>query len=316
VGRVATNLAVEMSPDEASWAAFRGEGVRGEGAPRLDRVGGFDYHRLPFDVGASAGEQKPFKLTERLEKPMPGMRASDASAKAGIVIEDLQKVFVHEGKVLAVLKGVNTRLERGDMVSIQGRSGAGKSTFLHILGTLDRPTNGRILFNGEDVFRYGATNLARFRNKHIGFVFQFHHLLPEFTALENVMMPALICRESKAVATKRALKLLDRVGLHERVSHKPGELSGGEQQRVALARALVMEPSLLLADEPTGNLDRATGEEIHDLFWELNKQQQITIVIVTHDPGLAERMPRQLRMANGVLLDDTRAEKHTTAGDM
>jgi lipoprotein-releasing system ATP-binding protein len=232
------------------------------------------------------------------------------------VIEGLEKVFVHEGKVLPVLKGITARLGRGEMVSIQGRSGAGKSTFLHILGTLDRPTGGRVLFEGEDVFRYGATRLARFRNKHIGFVFQFHHLLPEFTALENVMMPALICRESKAVAAKRAQRLLDRVGLRERVSHKPGELSGGEQQRVALARALVMEPSLLLADEPTGNLDRATGEEIHALFWELNQQQQITIVIVTHDPALAARMPRQLRMANGVLLDDTGAEKHTNARDL
>jgi lipoprotein-releasing system ATP-binding protein len=259
------------------------------------------------------------------------MKSSNARGGAGIEIEDLQKVFVHEGKVLSVLKGITAKLERGDMVSIQGRSGAGKSTFLHILGTLDRPTRGRILFAGEDVFRYGAGALAKFRNKHIGFVFQFHHLLPEFTALENVMMPALICRETKAVAQKQAMRLLDRVGLTERLQHKPGELSGGEQQRVALARALVMEPSLLLADEPTGNLDRATGDGIHDLFWELNEQQQITIVIVTHDPRLAERMPRQLQMAGGILQDDTRThvrsnvrpntpadtrtEKHTNAGD-
>jgi lipoprotein-releasing system ATP-binding protein len=229
-----------------------------------------------------------------------------------IQVVHLHKSFLHEGKRLDVLRGIQVSFDAGEMISIRGRSGAGKSTFLHILGTLDRPTSGTILFDGLDVFRFGSTQLARFRNKHIGFVFQFHHLLAEFSALENVMMPALIHRETKAEAERRARRLLEMVGLSERVSHKPGELSGGEQQRVALARALVMEPSLLLADEPTGNLDKTTGEGIHQLFVELNQALKLSIVVVTHDPDLAERMPRQLTMADGLLLteDSDGAEAH------
>ncbi|MEL6179474.1 MAG: ABC transporter ATP-binding protein, partial [Myxococcota bacterium] len=202
-----------------------------------------------------------------------------------------------------VLCGVDVTFERASMISIVGRSGAGKSTLLHVLGTLDRPTAGRILFDGLDVFSLNSNQLAKFRNQSIGFVFQFHHLLPEFSALENVAMPALIGRRPRHEALKDASELLDQVGLSERLSHKPGELSGGEQQRVALARALVMRPKLLLADEPTGNLDNATSEGIHRLFKELNAQMGITICIVTHDPNLAKLMPRQMEMVDGMLVD-------------
>jgi lipoprotein-releasing system ATP-binding protein len=167
---------------------------------------------------------------------------------------------------------------------------------------LDRPTSGTLRFWGQDVFAVGASRLAKFRNENVGFVFQFHHLLPEFTALENVALPALIHRRSKAEAERAAMELLDKVGLRERVSHKPGELSGGEQQRVALARALVMKPKLLLADEPTGNLDQNTGQGIHALFRELNDQLGITIIIVTHNPDLAHMMPRRLQMERGRLV--------------
>ena len=191
------------------------------------------------------------------------------------------------------------------MVSIRGRSGAGKSTFMHLLATLDTPTSGRILFGNRDVFRFSPTELAKFRNENIGLMFQFHHLLSEFTALENVIMPALIHRESRANAEKRANELLERVGLADRGSHKPGELSGGEQQRVALARALMMQPAVLLADEPTGNLDQKTGAEIHKLFVELNRSTGLTIVIVTHDELLARKMDRRLIMHEGLLVEAT-----------
>ena len=220
-----------------------------------------------------------------------------------IEIRDLRKTFTKEDRRIEVLRGVNVTFEEASMISIVGMSGAGKSTFLHVLGTLDRPTSGQILFDGLDVFALKSNRLALFRNESIGFVFQFHHLLPEFTALENVAMPALIGRRDKAAAYRDAAELLDRVGLGERHSHKPGELSGGEQQRVALARALVMRPKLLLADEPTGNLDNATSEGIHTLFKELNAQMGITICIVTHNPILAQVMPRQMKMVEGVLVD-------------
>ncbi|MFA5625473.1 MAG: ABC transporter ATP-binding protein [Bradymonadales bacterium] len=218
-----------------------------------------------------------------------------------IQVEGLCKEFLHEGKVLPVLKGIDLMLEPGAMVSIRGRSGAGKSTFMHLLGALDSPTSGRILFGDTDIFRYSPSALARFRNEHIGLMFQFHHLLNEFTALENVMMPLLIHRETRGKARKRALELLERVGLSDRGTHKPGELSGGEQQRVALARALVMQPSLLLADEPTGNLDKTTGEGIHRIFDEINQSFNLTVVVVTHDDTLARRMSRRLMMKDGLL---------------
>ena len=205
---------------------------------------------------------------------------------------------------LRVLSDVSLTLFRGELVTIVGASGAGKSTLLHCLGTLDLPTRGQILFDGVDVVRLPPPDLARFRNNTIGFVFQFHHLLPEFTALENVMMPALIGRLPMREARKRALDLLDAVGMSQRLTHRPGELSGGEQQRVAIARALVMRPKLLLADEPTGNLDTATSREVHQLLFRLNEQQDTTMLIVTHNPELASLMPRRIQMEDGRLIRD------------
>src|SRR5262245_17583685 len=197
------------------------------------------------------------------------------------------------------------------MVAVVGMSGVGKSTFLQILGTLDLPTSGSIRFNGEELTTMSAPRLAEFRNRRIGLVFQFHHLLPEFTAIENVMMPALIQRIPVPVARKMAADILGRVGLGHRLTHRPSELSGGEQQRVALARAMVLQPSLLLADEPTGNLDRQTGEAIHQLFLELNQERGSTLLVVTHNPELASLMPQRLRMVDGGrLIDDT--EPHAT----
>ena len=180
-------------------------------------------------------------------------------------------------------------------------SGVGKSTFLQILGTLDLPSSGSIKFDGEELTHMTPGRLAEFRNRRIGFVFQFHHLLPEFTALENVMMPCLVQRMPKAVARKQAAEILGQVGLTKRMTHRPSELSGGEQQRVALARAMVLNPALLLADEPTGNLDRSTGAAIHQLFLELNRERGSTLLVVTHNPELADLMPRRLRMVDGGL---------------
>lgn len=241
------------------------------------------------------------------------MIKADKSTPVEIRVEGLKKEFFHEGRTLEVLKGIDLVLEPAAMVSIRGRSGAGKSTFMHLLATLDKPTSGRILFGNQDIFALTPSQLARFRNEHIGLMFQFHHLLSEFTAIENVMMPALIHRESHAQAKARAQELLERVGLANRGSHKPGELSGGEQQRVALARALMMKPSILLADEPTGNLDQKTGSGIHQLFNELNQTLGLTVVIVTHDEILAQRMPTRLIMADGRLLTDAQyAELYTS----
>ena len=218
---------------------------------------------------------------------------------ARIVVEKLGKAYIHGGKALPILWDIDMTLDRGDMVAVVGASGVGKSTFLQILGTLDLPTSGTIQFNGEEITRMSAARLAEFRNREIGFVFQFHHLLPDFTALENVMMPALIQRLSTERARRMARDILGRVGLSHRLTHRPGELSGGEQQRVALARAMVLEPSLLLADEPTGNLDRSTGEAIHQLFLDLNRERGSTLLVVTHNPDLAALMPKRLRMIDG-----------------
>ena len=231
--------------------------------------------------------------------------ASAASAPAvptrgaRIEVRKLGKAYIHNGMALQVLSDVDLILEPGDMVAVVGASGVGKSTLLQILGTLDLPTSGSIRFNGEELTQMNAARLAEFRNRRIGFVFQFHHLLPEFTALENVMMPALIQNLPIAIARNRARDILGRVGLSHRLTHRPSELSGGEQQRVALARAMVLEPSLLLADEPTGNLDRSTGEAIHQLFLELNAERGSTLLVVTHNPELASLMPRKLRMVDG-----------------
>ena len=218
---------------------------------------------------------------------------------ARIEVRKLGKAYIHNGQPLPVLSNVDLTLNPGDMVAVVGASGVGKSTLLQILGTLDLPTSGSIKFNGEELTRMSATRLAEFRNRRIGFVFQFHHLLPEFTALENVMMPALIQRVAVPRAKAMAADILGRVGLGHRLTHRPNELSGGEQQRVALARAMVLEPSLLLADEPTGNLDRATGEAIHGLFLDRNKERGSTLLVVTHNPELASLMPRKLRMVDG-----------------
>jgi lipoprotein-releasing system ATP-binding protein len=218
---------------------------------------------------------------------------------ARVEVRKLAKAYLHTGKALPVLWDVDLTLAPGDMIAVVGASGVGKSTFLQILGTLDLPTSGSIRFDGEELTTMSSSRLAEFRNRKIGFVFQFHHLLPEFTALENVMMPALIQRYSTEKARSRARDILGRVGLSHRLTHRPGELSGGEQQRVALARAMVLEPALLLADEPTGNLDRSTGEAIHQLFLDLNRERGSTLLVVTHNPDLAALMPRRLRMIDG-----------------
>ncbi|HTT72456.1 MAG TPA: ABC transporter ATP-binding protein [Anaeromyxobacteraceae bacterium] len=199
------------------------------------------------------------------------------------------------------LRGLDLDILRGEMVALTGPSGSGKSTFLNVVGALDRPTKGEVLFEGEDVFAREEARLSAFRNETVGFIFQSHHLLSEFSALENAMMPALIRRSPRPQARRSALEMLERVGLAGRVDHKPGELSGGEQQRVALARALCLRPRLLLADEPTGNLDPATAEGIHRLLQELNGALGITMVIVTHNEHLADALPRRLRLSAGRL---------------
>jgi lipoprotein-releasing system ATP-binding protein len=231
--------------------------------------------------------------------PAPLRATVGGGRGAKLRVSSLSKSYIHGGKALPVLWDVELDLSPGDMVAVVGASGVGKSTFLQILGTLDLPTTGSIQFNGEELTTMSATRLAEFRNQHIGFVFQFHHLLPEFTALENVMMPALIRRLPIATARAKARDILGRVGLSHRLTHRPSELSGGEQQRVALARAMVLEPALLLADEPTGNLDRSTGEAIHQLFLDLNHERGSTLLVVTHNPELAALMPRRLRMVDG-----------------
>ena len=200
-----------------------------------------------------------------------------------------------------MLRGIDLDIDHGERISIIGPSGSGKSTFLHVLGTLDTPTQGSVSFEGKDVFGQPSGRLAAFRNQTIGFVFQFHHLLPEFSALENVMMPPLIHRTAPGAAARRATEMLERVGLGHRLRHRPGELSGGEQQRVSIARALAMHPRLLLADEPTGNLDESTAEGIHALLDDMNRELDLTIVLVTHRSELAQRLPRQLKMHEGQL---------------
>jgi len=216
-----------------------------------------------------------------------------------IEAQDLKKSFKLDQAEVHVLKGVSLEIKRGELVAIVGASGVGKTTLLHILGTLDRPTSGTVRFDGNDVFAMDDQTLAEFRNRKIGFVFQFHHLLPEFTALENVMLPALIRRQSEAEARAAAEAVLKEVGLEHRLVHRIGELSGGEQQRVAVARALVLHPDLVLADEPTGNLDTHTGEEVFKLLRDLNRAKGITFVIVTHNEALSRQADRIIRMVDG-----------------
>ena len=223
---------------------------------------------------------------------------------ARVEIRQLRKAYEHGGQKLEVLRGIDLMVGAGEMVAVVGSSGAGKSTLLHVLGTLDQPSAGAVLYDGVEVTRMAPAQMADFRNRTIGFVFQFHHLLPEFTAVENCAMPALIAGQSRADATARAKKLLDRVGLSHRMTHRPGELSGGEQQRVALARALVMEPRVLLADEPTGNLDTRTGDEILNLIRDVHRRLACTVVIVTHDMKVAESCERTISLRDGRIVED------------
>jgi len=225
-----------------------------------------------------------------------------------VLIEGLTKSFQHMGRTLDVLRGIDLNVYAGQILAIVGPSGAGKSTLLHCVGTLDLPSSGRIRLGTEELTTMSNSRLAAVRNRDIGFVFQFHHLLPEFTALENVMIPGLIQGRPRREMEKRAQALLEEVELAHRGTHRPGELSGGEQQRVAVARALALDPKLVLADEPTGNLDTATSDAIHDLFFQINREHGTTIIVVTHNPTFAERMPRVVRMRDGrVEADEARA---------
>lgn len=213
---------------------------------------------------------------------------------------DIHKTFRFP-RSLHVLRGINLDVRAGELLCIIGASGAGKSTFLHILGTLDRPTQGSLFFEDRNIFELNDQGLAEFRNRTVGFVFQFHHLLPEFTAIENVMMPALIGGMDNRTAASRAGSLLAEVGLGDRSAHRPGELSGGEQQRVAVARALVLQPRLVLADEPTGNLDTHTGDEVFALLRDLNRKRGTTFILVTHNERLSSQADRIVRMVDGTL---------------
>ena len=214
-------------------------------------------------------------------------------------VEGLTKSFRAGPELLEVLRGVDLEIDRGEIVAIVGPSGVGKSTLLHIMGTIDTPTLGRVLVDGTDVFSLSEPARAAFRNRTVGFVFQFHHLMKELTALENVMMPCLISGASRAEAAERAVEILKEVRLEHRMDHKPGELSGGEEQRAAVARALATRPLVVLADEPSGNLDRASGEELHDLIWRLRDSIGQTFVVVTHNPELSGRADRVIALKDG-----------------
>ena len=221
------------------------------------------------------------------------------SVETLIRIADLHKSYYDGESELPVLQGVNLEIYMSELLAIVGASGVGKSTLLHIMGTLDRPTTGSVLYEEQDVFTLSDTELARFRNKEIGFVFQFHHLLPEFTALENVAMGALISSSNNKSVYKEAESLLDYVGLSERLSHYPNQLSGGERQRVAIARSLINQPKVVLADEPTGNLDRRNSEAVLELLWDLNATSGQTFVIVTHNQELAQQVDRVIQLVDG-----------------
>lgn len=213
----------------------------------------------------------------------------------------LTKVYGTGPQSVEIFRDLELVIRRGERIAIVGASGAGKTTLLHILGTLDHPTSGKVLYGGQDVFLWNENELAQFRNRHIGFVFQFHYLLPEFNALENVMMPGLIANMQKDELKEKALALLEKLGLGHRLLHRLGELSGGEQQRVAVARALILNPGLFLADEPSGNLDSRTGRKLHELLVSLNEELGLTMVIVTHNSELASMMHRTLQLVDGQL---------------
>jgi len=216
-------------------------------------------------------------------------------------VRDLWKTFQDTSAEIHVLSGLDLDLEEGERLAIVGESGVGKSTLLHILGTLDRPTRGQVFYREKEMFAMDEEALAEFRNRDVGFVFQFHYLLPDFNALENVMLPALIQGWDWEKAKASALRLLETVGLKERVDHRPGKLSGGEQQRVAVARSVILEPKLILADEPTGDLDARTGQEVQDLLFRLNQEAGIALVVATHNRGFAERIGRQMELREGRL---------------
>ena len=220
-----------------------------------------------------------------------------------IKLENIKKSYGDSGKTVTVFDGINFTVNKGETVAILGASGVGKSTLLNIMGALDRPTEGSVFFNGENIFDKSEEALSLFRNNNIGFVFQSHHLLSDFTALENVMLPSLIGGAGRDESVEMATSLLSQVGLSERLDHKPGELSGGEQQRAAITRALVQSPELILADEPTGNLDRQTGEVVFELLLKLNKEKNITLIVVTHNEELASRLDRRVKMVDGKLYD-------------
>ncbi len=221
-----------------------------------------------------------------------------------LIARDITKSFKTNGQQLHILNRINLTIQRGEMIAVMGASGVGKSTLLNILGALDRPTSGEVLFEGASIFSKSDDELASLRNRKFGFVFQFHHLLPEFTAFENTMIPAMIQRMDRQEAREIAEKNLSNVGLKDRMTHRPGELSGGEQQRVAIARALMTNPDIILADEPTGNLDTHTGEEVYSLLKEINKKYGTTFVVVTHNEKLAAQADRILKMVDGIITKD------------
>lgn len=218
-------------------------------------------------------------------------------------VQDLHKSFIEGGSEIHILRGLNLELAEGERLAIVGESGVGKSTLLHILGTLDRPTTGTIVYRGKEVPLGDETALCQFRNREIGFVFQFHYLLPDFSALENVMFPALIQGIDPVQARRDAARLLDMVGLKDRMSHRPGKLSGGEQQRVAVARAVILKPTLVLADEPTGSLDLRIGEEVQDLLFRLNDESKIGLIVATHNRQFAQKIGRCAELVAGELVE-------------
>jgi lipoprotein-releasing system ATP-binding protein len=214
-------------------------------------------------------------------------------------VRDLHKTFTEGGSEIRVLQGINLELAEGERLAVIGESGVGKSTFLHIIGALDRPSRGEILFRGKALPLDDEVALCEFRNREVGFIFQFHYLLPDFSALENVMLPALIQGTERAQAKKRAERLLEMVGLEHRISHRPGKLSGGEQQRVAVARSIILQPKLVLADEPTGSLDLRIGEEVQELLFKLNEEHGIALIIATHNREFAHKIGRQMELKAG-----------------
>lgn len=227
----------------------------------------------------------------------------NSTASLGIVLQNVHKTYYIESQKVDALRGVDLTIDQGCVTAVIGKSGAGKSTLLHIIGTLDRPSEGRVMLNGTDISKMNDQELSLFRNCTVGFVFQMNNLLAEFSALENVMLPGLISGTPAGVVRERARLVLDSVGMTHRAKHRPGELSGGEQQRVAIARSLLMAPPILLADEPTGNLDKKTGEAVGDLLLELCRQNNMIMLLITHDLELAKRLPNQIIMEDGLIID-------------